>query len=64
MKIVMEPLRNHFYAKKVLLGSAGTKHLSGELAMRFTGVVLGLYAVGKNCGIITDFRCAYHDGGE
>lgn len=64
VKILMEPLRYHFYANGVLLGSAQTKYLSSEVAGGFTGVVLGLYAVGGNRGEFTDFRCTYHDGGE
>ena len=41
------------------LASAQTKYLSSEVAGGFTGVLLGLYAVGNNQAEFTHFRCQY-----
>ncbi len=63
LRIVMDPLRYHFYlvedGKSVLLCSAQTKYLSSEVATGFTGVVLGLFAVGQNRACFTDFSVLY-----
>jgi alpha-N-arabinofuranosidase len=48
--------------KEIYLGSAQTKYLSSEVAGGFTGVVIGLYAYGKDtghCAEFTDFKCEY-----
>ncbi len=48
---------------KILLGSASSKYLSSEVANGFTGVILGLYAVGShNRAEFTDFMCRYSHG--
>lgn len=44
---------------KTKLGYAQTKYLSTEVSSGFTGVVLGLYAVGENTAEFTDFRLEY-----
>ena len=44
---------------KTKLGYAQTKYLSTEVSSGFTGVVLGLYAVGENTSEFTDFRLEY-----
>lgn len=56
----------HFYiqleGKEIQLGSAQTRYLSSEVAGGFTGVMIGLYAYGKNCcnfAEFRDFRCEY-----
>lgn len=41
------------------LGSAASKYLSSEVAGGFTGVMLGLYAVGDNRAEFSNFRCRY-----
>ena len=43
----------------IFLGSAQTKYVSKEVSEGFTGVVLGLYAVGKNSAEFTDFNVTY-----
>ena len=63
VKVIMEPLRYRFYVDGVCLGSGQTKYLSSEVAGGFTGVVLGLYAVGDNRAEFTDFVCNYADKG-
>lgn len=45
--------------KECYLGSAQTKYLSSEVSGGFTGVVIGLYAVGGNRAVFKDFRCEY-----
>ena len=43
------------------LGMGYTKYLSSEVAAGFTGVMIGLYAIG-NCEVMfTDFECTYHE---
>lgn len=41
------------------LGCGNTKYLSSEVAGGFTGVVMGLYAVGSGTAEFTDFKCEY-----
>lgn len=42
------------------LGTAQTRYLSSEVAGGFTGVLMGLYAVGSECKArFTDFNCKY-----
>lgn len=41
------------------LGNAASKYLSSEVAGGFTGVMLGLYAVGNNRAEFGNFRCKY-----
>ncbi len=45
--------------QKVKLGSAYTKYLSIEVAGGFTGVVIGLYAIGDCTAVFRKFRCSY-----
>ncbi len=45
--------------KEHCLGSGQAKYLTSEVSGGFTGVVLGLYAVGENIACFTDFRCEY-----
>lgn len=47
--------------QKIYLGTAYAKYLSSEVAGGFTGVVIGLYAIGDCTAIFRDFRCEYHD---
>lgn len=62
-----DSLEYHFYLvsgtenpQKIKLGSAYTKYLSSEVAGGFTGVVIGLYAVGDCTAVFEDFSCEYH----
>lgn len=49
----------HEDGQETMLGQAQTRYLSSEVAGGFTGVVMGLYAVGDNTARFTDFRCEY-----
>lgn len=44
---------------KTELGMGYTKYLSSEVAGGFTGVVMGLYSIGENTAVFTDFHCEY-----
>lgn len=44
---------------KTHLGGGSTKYLSSEVAGGFTGVVMGLYAVGEGTAEFTNFKCEY-----
>ena len=58
-------LQYHFFVKtaqgEVELGSAFTKYLSSEVASGFTGVVMGLYAIGKGNAEFRGFSVNYQD---
>lgn len=45
--------------KEVYLGKGLAKYLSSEVSNSFTGVVLGLYAIGENTAEFTDFSLIY-----
>ena len=45
--------------KEIYLGKGQAKYLSSEVANSFTGVVLGLYAIGENAAEFTDFELIY-----
>ncbi len=62
LRIEMEPLQYRFFAEDACLGTGQTKYLSSEVAGGFTGVVLGMYAVGENRAEFTDFSCEYGPG--
>ena len=53
----------HFYltngAEEVYLGRGIAKYLSSEVSEGFTGVVIGLYAVGENKAAFRDFEIKY-----
>lgn len=53
----------NFYVKdgdnETYLGSGSTKYLSSEVAGGFTGVVMGLYAIGEGSAVFENFRCEY-----
>lgn len=63
LRIRMEPLKYHFYVDDISMGCAQSKYLSSEVAGGFTGVVLGLYAVGGNRAEFSGFACKYADKG-
>lgn len=44
------------------LGSGVGKYLTSEVSGGFTGVVLGLYAVGNNTAEFSEFKCEYSEG--
>ena len=46
------------------LGYGSAKYLSSEVSGGFTGVVLGLYAIGNNTAEFTDFTINYTDSNE
>ena len=60
LRIEAEPLTYHFYAEadsqSYTLGTAQTKFLSTEIAGNFTGVMIGLYAQGKESQQFAEFR--------
>ncbi len=45
----------------LFLGSAQTKYVSKEVSEGFTGVLLGMYAVGNNTAEFTNFSVTYKD---
>lgn len=51
-------------SKKIKLGSAYTKYLSSEVAGGFTGVVIGLYAIGDCTAVFREFCCTYQEQPE
>lgn len=61
--IRMDNMNYSFFVKndgaERFLGCAQTKYLSSEVSGGFTGVVIGLYAVGGNRAVFKDFRCEY-----
>ncbi len=66
--VTADPLEYHFYLisenasgqeSRTELGMGYTKYLSSEVAGGFTGVIMGLYAIGENTAVFTDFRCEY-----
>lgn len=63
LRIRMEAQRYHFSVvtegREIPLASAQTKYLSSEVSGGFTGVVLGLCAVGGNRAEFTNFSCDY-----
>lgn len=63
LKIKGENLFYNFFAvaggKEIRLGCGQTKYLTSEVSGGFTGVVLGLYAVGKNTARFKNYRCEY-----
>lgn len=60
LRLVFDNLQYRFYADDVLLGTAQSRFLSSEVMTGFTGVVLGLWAVGENRAEFTDFICEYN----
>ena len=48
----------------ISLGYGSAKYLSSEVSGGFTGVVLGLYAIGNNTAEFTDFTINYTDSNE
>ncbi|WP_124099064.1 glycoside hydrolase family 43 protein [Ruminococcus sp. Marseille-P6503] len=55
--------RYNFYAasqgSEIYLGSGNTKYLTSEVSGGFTGVMLGLYSIGRNSASFSDFSCNY-----
>ena len=47
--------------EEIALGKAQTRYLSSEVAGGFTGVLIGLYAFGKNLAEFSKFKCEYMD---
>lgn len=62
--IKSDSLNYNFYVvlgnNQIYLGSGQTKYLSSEVSGGFTGVVLGLYATGKNTAKFTNYICKYN----
>jgi alpha-N-arabinofuranosidase len=54
-----------FYVKdgetETYLGSGHSKYLTSEVSSGFTGVVMGLYAIGECEGRFEEYRCVYND---
>lgn len=55
LKIASDNYNYYFFLGDTMLCSAQTRYVSTEVAMGFTGVVIGLYAV-SNDGSISEFR--------
>jgi len=50
----------HVNGEDILLGTAQTRYLSSEVAGGFTGVLIGLYAVGEGASaVFSKFKCEY-----
>lgn len=53
----------HFYVeadgKETYLGMGRTKYLTSEVSSGFTGVVMGMYAIGDSEATFTNFKCKY-----
>jgi alpha-N-arabinofuranosidase len=47
--------------KETYLGSGHSKYLTSEVSSGFTGVVMGLYAIGECEGRFEEYRCEYND---
>lgn len=64
LKVCADRLQYRFYVEtgqgEIALGAAGTKYLSSEVAGGFTGVVMGLYAVGRQKAEFSEFYVQYH----
>jgi len=50
--------------EEVMLGSGQTKYVSKEVSEGFTGVLLGMYAVGDNTAEFTKFDVTYNESKE
>ncbi len=48
--------------KEIHLGGGRSKYLSSEVSEGFTGVMLGLYAIGNNTAEFENFSLQYHNG--
>ena len=59
LKIVGDNLFYNFYVGDIHLGCGQAKYLTSEVSGGFTGVVMGLYAVGGNTAEFTDFSVDY-----
>ncbi len=61
LRITADNLFYNFYANEAHLGSGQTKYLTSEVSGGFTGVVIGLYAVGNNTAEFKNFSLDYRD---
>lgn len=63
LKIKADHFNYYFYVcegeKETCLGIGQAKYVSTEVSGGFTGVMLGLYALGKNTATFTNFEVAY-----
>ena len=63
LEIVSDSVFYNFFVndngKKIHLGGGQSKYLSSEVSGGFTGVVLGLYAVGNNTAEFTELNVKY-----
>ena len=59
LRIIGDNLFYNFYIGDTQLGCGQTKYLSSEVSGGFTGVVIGLYAVGNNRAEFENFRIDY-----
>ena len=57
LKLKTEVLNNG--TEEIALGRAQTRYLSSEVAGGFTGVLIGLYALGDNNVNFENFNCKY-----
>lgn len=59
LRMEFDNLTYRFYADGQLLGTAQSRFLSSEVMTGFTGVVIGLFAVGNNRARFADFSVQY-----
>ena len=62
LRITGDNLLYKFFVGDTELGCGQTKYLSSEVSGGFTGVVIGLYAVGDNTAEFESFGIEYQDG--
>lgn len=60
--IAMPVTKEGTLGESIYLGGAQTKYVSKEVSEGFTGVLLGLYAVGHNTAEFTNFGITYKEG--
>ena len=61
LRITADNLFYNFYVGDTHLGCGQTKYLSSEVSGGFTGVVIGLYAVGGNTAEFEDLAIDYRE---
>lgn len=61
LRIVADNLFYNFYVGDTHLGCGQTKYLTSEVSGGFTGVVIGLYAVGRNTAEFEDLAIDYRE---
>ena len=61
LRITADNLFYNFYVGDTHLGCGQTKYLTSEVSGGFTGVVIGLYATGKNTAVFENLAIDYRE---